>query len=113
MYKIGIMGDRVSVLGFKSLGIDIFPTDNQDTEETRSLLHSLAKKDYAIIYVMENLAIELADEISKYDEVRLPAIIPLPNKSGPLGIGMRSVKKAVEKAVGADILFGGEKNESR
>lgn len=47
-------------------------------------------------------------EAGEYVDKRLPAIIPIPDKDGSLGIGMESVKKAVERAVGADILFGGE-----
>ena len=39
----------------------------------------------------------------------LPAVIALPGRKGPTGDGMRNVSKAVERAVGADILFGGGK----
>ena len=48
------------------------------------------------------------DEVEEYNDQRLPAIIPIPGKEGSLGIGMTSVKKSVERAVGADILFGGD-----
>jgi V/A-type H+-transporting ATPase subunit F len=48
------------------------------------------------------------EEISEYKDHRLPAIIPIPSKDGNLGIGMTAVRKSVERAVGADILFGGE-----
>ena len=44
MYKIAVLGDRDSVLGFKALGLDIFPTEG--TEEARQTLHKLAKEDY-------------------------------------------------------------------
>ena len=33
-----------------------------------------------------------------------PAIILIPGKEGPLGIGMKNITSAVERAVGADIL---------
>ena len=39
----------------------------------------------------------------------LPAIITIPDRNGATGEGLRNVSKAVERAVGADILFGGEK----
>ena len=32
------------------------------------------------------------------------AIIPIPSKTGALGIGMANIKRSVERAVGADIL---------
>lgn len=43
--------------------------------------------------------------IDAYKEQPIPAIIPIPGKDGSLGIGIRNVKKNVERAVGADILF--------
>ncbi len=106
MYKIGVIGDRASVLGFKAVGLDVFPTEEVD--EAKTCLKSWAEGEYAIIYVTEGLAVELEKEIDKYKDSRLPAIIPIPNKSGPSGAGLRNVSKAVERAVGADILFGGE-----
>ena len=50
----------------------------------------------------------MIDEVDEYADLRTPAIIPIPGKEGSLGIGMTSVKKSVERAVGSDILFGGE-----
>lgn len=40
---------------------------------------------------------------------RTPAIIPIPGVDGNFGIGIANVKKSVERAVGADILFGGDR----
>ncbi|MGN0658671.1 MAG: V-type ATP synthase subunit F [Emergencia sp.] len=107
MYKIGVIGDRESVLGFKAVGLDVFPCSQSD--EARDVLHDLAKGEYAIIYITEKLAADLTKDIDKYKDSRLPAIIPIPGKEGASGTGMDSVRKSVERAVGADILFGGEK----
>ena len=105
MYKIGVIGDRASVLGFRAVGLDVFPTD--DADEARKTLKRLAKEDFAIIYVTEQLYQYMQDEVYEYTDLRIPAIIPIPGRDGSLGIGMTSVKKSVERAVGADILFGG------
>ena len=106
MYKIGVIGDRESILGFKAVGLDVFPVD--DPEEARKTLKRIAKEDFAIIYITEQLYQYMMDEVDEYTDSRLPAIIPIPGKDGTLGIGMTSVKKSVERAVGADILFGGD-----
>lgn len=106
MYKIGVIGERDSVLGFKAVGLDVFPCSQSD--EAKKILNELAKGEYAIIYITEGLAADLTKEIDKYKDSRLPAIIPIPGKEGPSGTGMDSVRKSVERAVGADILFGGE-----
>lgn len=106
MYKIGVIGDRESVLGFKAVGLDVFPCDS--AEEAADILTDIGEKDFAIIYVTEKLYMDMEEVVSRYAESRLPAVIPIPDKDGTMGIGMKNVKRAVERAVGADILFGGE-----
>lgn len=106
MYRIGVIGDRESILGFKAVGLDVFPCD--ESEEAIKVLHRLAREEYAIIYITEQLYQYMLKEVEEYADLRLPAVIPIPGKDGSLGIGMTSVKKSVERAVGADILFGGE-----
>ena len=106
MYKIGVIGDRESVLGFKAVGLTVFSCDSQ--EEADAAFRETTAGDYAIIYIPEPFDKGMMAEAGEYVDKRLPAIIPIPDKDGSLGIGMESVKKAVERAVGADILFGGE-----
>lgn len=106
MYKIGVIGDRESILGFKAVGLNVFPTD--DPEEAKRTMKRMAKEDFAIIYITEQLYQHMLDEVDAYTDSRLPAVIPIPGKDGTLGIGMTSVKKSVERAVGADILFRGD-----
>jgi V/A-type H+-transporting ATPase subunit F len=50
----------------------------------------------------------MLEEIAKYEDMRIPAVVPIPGIDGSYGIGMANLKKAVERAVGADILFGNE-----
>ena len=62
---------------------------------------------FGIIYITEAAAVEVRDELEKYREKTLPAIIQIPGVSGNTGAGVEGVKKTVEQAVGSDILFGG------
>ena len=96
------MGDRDSVLGFRALGLDVYPQD--DPAQARQTLHRLAKEDYAIIYMTEQLAQELEGDVARYQDALTPAIILIPGRQGPLGIGSNALQQAVERAVGADIL---------
>lgn len=102
MYKIAVLGDKDSVLGFRALGLDVFSADS--AEQARPILHRLAKEGYAIIYLTEQLASGLNAEMARYKDELTPAIILIPGKEGSLGIGMENIKTAVERAVGADIL---------
>lgn len=106
MYKIAVIGDYDSIYGFAALGLDIFPVS--EPEEAKSKFQQLAGGTYAVIYITEALAAQLEQEIEKYREEILPAIIQIPGVSGNTGVGILEVKKSVEKAVGSDILFGDE-----
>ena len=48
-YKIAVLGDKDSVLGFKALGLDVFPAES--AEEAKRTLHALAKENYAVVYL--------------------------------------------------------------
>ena len=102
MYRIGVIGDPDSVLGFKALGLDVCSVE--EVEQARQAIHRMAKENYAILYLTEQLAAQLPAEIARYKDALTPAIILIPGKEGSLGIGMANVKSAVERAVGADIL---------
>ena len=102
MYRIAVIGDMDSVMGFKALGLEVCPVSTP--EEGREALHRMARENYAIIYMTEQLAVQLQHEIDRYKDALTPAIILIPGKEGALGIGMANVKTAVERAVGADIL---------
>ena len=103
VYKIAVMGDMDSVLGFKALGLDVCPVTTP--EEGREALHRMAKENYAILFITENLAIEIGDDIAAYREQATPAVILIPSKDGTAGIGMTNIRESVIRAVGADILF--------
>lgn len=100
--KMAAIGDRDSIYGFASIGLDIFPLDRIDNPA--QTLHHLAQGDYAVILITEALAATLEDEIDKYSHQPLPAIIPIPGVTGNRGMGMKAISKSVEKAVGSDIL---------
>ncbi len=103
MYKIAVLGDRDSIYGYAALGLDTYPV--KDTEEAAKTLKTLADGHYAVIYVTEALQAQIEPEIDRYISEGLPAIIPIPGVSGNTGMGMRNVKKSVERAVGSDIIF--------
>ena len=102
MYKIAVIGDRESVYGFSSLGIDIYPAYSGN--EAKGLIKKLAEDNYAVIYITEALAKDASEIIEKYSREITPAIILIPGVSGNTGEGMSSVMKSIERAVGSQIL---------
>jgi V/A-type H+-transporting ATPase subunit F len=93
-------------MGFKAVGISVFPVSTP--EKAQEVLEKIADDEYAIIYITEQMAANIVSTIEQYSERRFPAIIPIPSNAGSLGIGLQGIKKSVERAVGADILFKDE-----
>lgn len=106
MYKTCIIGDEDSVMCFRAAGVDVFPCGS--SEDAAGLLHRLAEDGYAIIYITEDLGSAITAEADRYREQPLPAVVSIPGCGDTAGSGMSSISSAVERAVGADILFGGE-----
>lgn len=107
MYKIGVVGDKDSVLAFKSIGVEIFPV--RDYKEARNTIEKMAKEHYGLIFLTEQLAKNLEETIQKYKRKITPAIILIPSNQGILGIGMEEINKNVEKAIGSNIFANSNK----
>lgn len=102
MHKVAVVGDRDSVLGFRALGVNVFTTIEAD--ETRRIVDKLAKENYGVIFITEQLANLIPETIERYNNAVVPAVILIPSNQGTLGIGMDRINKNVEKAVGSNIL---------
>lgn len=92
------------MIGFKALGLDVFPVETEN--EARQTLRRLSRpeEEYAIIYVEENLALALDNEIARLKDNVTPAVILIPGRDGSLGLGQSALQAAVERAVGSNIL---------
>ena len=104
MYKIAVMGGADTVLGFKALGLDTVPVN--DEEEARRAFRRLTASEarYAIIYIEERLSLILASEIAEFNDKPIPAVILIPGRDGSMGLGLTALHDAVIRAVGTDIL---------
>ncbi len=102
MYKIAVMGDRDSVYGFAALGLDTYFVTEQ--QEAVKLIRKMETEQYAVIYITEQLASLIGEELSRLAQQKLPAVIPIPGVYGNTGMGMKNVREAVIKAVGSDIV---------
>lgn len=89
-------------MGFRALGLDTYPVTS--VEEAKERVRELAKTDCAVIYLTETLAKNMEEVLSHYKDDLRPAIILIPGREGSLGIGKDNIQRAIERAVGADIL---------
>ena len=110
MHRIAVIGDADSILGFKALGIEVFSVN--DPDQAATTLRSIAKEDFGVIFVTEGIAFQIIDDITEYSQRALPAVLTIPDNKGTTGAALEKIRRTVEKALGADILFGKEKEGS-
>lgn len=104
--SIAVIGDKDLVAAFKAVGMDVFEaiTPSQAQEQIKAL----AMK-YSVIFITEDLAEQIEEYIARYKNQTYPIIIPIPSGNGATGYGMLGIKKNVERAIGADLLFNDNK----
>ena len=103
MYKAAAVGDRDSIYGFASVGIDIYPVES--ALDAGKLLRKLAESKVAVIFITEELASNLQNELDAYRDLPFPVVVPIPGVSGNTGMGMASLNRSIERAVGSNILL--------
>ena len=59
----------------------------------------------ALAQTPQEIIARMEDEMARYRDLPLPAIVSIPGQEGSTGYGMNNLRHAVERAVGADILF--------
>jgi len=104
MHKIGVIGDKDSVMFFKAFGLDVYPVSISESEENRKLLDRLAREQYGIVFITEQIAETMRETIDRYNNDMTPGIILIPSNAGSLGVGLARVRNNVERAVGMNIL---------
>ena len=101
VYRVAVIGDWDSVMGFRALGLDTYAVTSP--EEAGRTIDRLAKEECAVIYLTEPLAEKLEELLRRYQEKLTPAIVLIPGSGGSLGLGAAAVQEEVRRAVGTDI----------
>lgn len=102
MYRVAVIGDADTVLGYRGLGMKAVVT--QDPAEAERLLATLAEQDYGVIYITEPLVAARPELLEPYREALLPAVIQIPSCLGGSGSAALRLRECVKRAVGMDLL---------
>ncbi len=108
-YKIGIIGPKDVIAGFRALGADIFPSNSpEEAIKTVQQLKNIDENDpkyYAVIMITSNIMEQISpEEYAKISKGALPAIISIPTTIETGETGLKKLKKLTERAIGSDIL---------
>jgi V/A-type H+-transporting ATPase subunit F len=102
MSRVAVLGRRDAVLGFKASGAVAFAADSP--EEAKAALQEVLAGDYAILLITEDCARDLEKDLAPLYEGSKPVVTILPDTRGK-SIALDLLRKRVERAVGANILF--------
>lgn len=109
MDKVAIVGDKVTALGFKALGLNAYSVSRP--EEVREIWSQILADNYAVIFVTEQVYLQIKDLLPAIDQKETPVVLIIPEAAGGTKLGRERIKKTVEKAIGVDILTKEEKKE--
>lgn len=98
MSRIAIVGDAVSISGFRPLGLDVHALERPG--DVRALWPRLMTEQYAVIFITEPVYAAAADLISEIADQPTPAITVIPGMGSAGGVGGAKLDKAIERALG-------------
>lgn len=104
MPGIAIVGDAVSVAGFRPLGFATFAVERP--EEVCELWPQLLTNDYAVILVTEPVFDALGELTNEVADRPTPALTVIPGVGGQGGVGGAKIERAIERALGTKVDFG-------
>ena len=103
MHRIAVVGEKDSIYGFATLGLEIFPV--KTSKEAKPVVKKLIKEKIAILYLTESIISELYDELIELTAENITSVVPIPDLSSNSNFGLNKLRETVIKAAGMDILF--------
>lgn len=101
--RVAIVGDRISITGFKALGVDTFPVGKE--ADAAGAWSTIKLDDYAVVFVTEPVYEALTEEIQAVRRGDLPVVTVIPAVTAGRRVGVEDLRKLVERAVGTDVMF--------
>lgn len=101
--KIGILGEKKSVLAFRALGLETFGVSKE--EELKGALAVIGGRDFAVIFITEDIMEKYEKELEPLTREVLPAVLVVPGVRGAGHKGRDNLKRIMERALGSEMGF--------
>lgn len=102
MADILVVGARDSILGFKTIGLEMVFWEDKETSLPE--LEKNIELGSKIIFVTENVFVKISDFIDKYFGKLYPVFVPIPDVTGSKEIGYDNIRHLVIRALGTDVM---------
>ena len=97
--KIAMLGEKKSVLPFRTLGVDVFCVrSEQDLENFKT---EIEKDIFALVFITEEIARKYQKSLEPLYQGTLPALVVIPGAYGSAGWGSGDLVKSMERALGS------------
>ncbi len=98
MARIAIIGDAVSVAGFRPLGFAAFAV--AEPGDAAGVWPRVLSDGYEAVFLTEPVYAALAEEIAEVADRPLPAVTVIPGAGSTGGVGGAKLERAIERALG-------------
>lgn len=108
--KVAIIGNENIVMPLKSLGIEIIDIKNRDEgkiffQKINDSKKSEPENQYGVIFITSDWYKILEQEIIKFKNQTIPAIISLPSPTEKKGATLAGLEKMMERAIGSKLIL--------
>jgi V/A-type H+-transporting ATPase subunit F len=100
MSKIAVVGSSDYISGFRGVGASIFPVETN--EQARRAFDDILSNNYAIIFLAESFAADLAETLAKLREKPFPIVTLIPDTQESQGLAKMALSASIRKAIGAE-----------
>ncbi|MDR3255428.1 MAG: V-type ATP synthase subunit F [Synergistaceae bacterium] len=97
------VGAYDSVLPFQAIGVETVVINAENQDSLPGIIAKFARDQYAVLFLEESLFADFRSEVDGINETEALSVIPIPNQGGSLGVGVDSIRRSAERAVGMDI----------
>ena len=102
--RIAAIGDELTLMPLKVLGIECFATDGAENDGAKVLTRWLKNDEYAVIFIVEDLLDRYGELIKETAYKPLPSVVLIPSIKGSKGLAESLIRETLKKAAGRDVL---------
>jgi V/A-type H+-transporting ATPase subunit F len=104
MYKIKFIAPKHLIGPLAILGIETFPAESE-SDARRALDGAAKKREPALIFITERLAVDLQPEIKKLNRKPDINIVMIPDNRGSTGLASSQIDDLVKNSIGAEVII--------
>ncbi|HOJ50231.1 MAG TPA: V-type ATP synthase subunit F [Spirochaetota bacterium] len=99
--EIVVVGHRDTILGFKTIGLDLVYYEN-DVDDLINQINNTIEQGAKIFFITESVFVKLNKYINTFFGKPYPIFVPIPEIKGSEGIAEENIRSLVVRALGTD-----------